>query len=284
VIITDAVVMGGIRGYYESDLENEIQGFLAGADMLLWPSYAFMDSVEARINRGEIPMERLDDAVSRVWAMKERFGILDANRKIIREMSAQEKENARDAARTVAEKSLTLLRDNDKILPLSVERDKKILVVAVTPKGNKGQDWDYKMMSNLKDLLIAKGFSVDFQRNVLYENDGWTENIYEKYDKLIFLVARNPHIPFGPLQFWDDEAQTVWGINAMKKDKTILISLGSPYVMNEYFERVNCCINAYSNDAATHAALIRALLGEIQFKGISPVKLESNPFNFSKID
>ena len=240
-----------------------------------------MDTLEARINRGEIPMERLDDAVSRVWAMKERFGILDAKREVIREMSPQEKTNAHEASRAIAEKSLTLVRDRDNLLPLSVEQGNKILLVAVTPKAIKGQDSDYKSMLNLKDLLIAKGFKVDFQRNVLYENDGWTENIYEKYDKLIFLVARNPHIPFGPLQFWDDEAQTVWGINAMKKDKTIVISLGSPYLMNEYFERVNCCINAYSNNAATHEALIKALTGDIPFQGVSPVNLDMNVFNFN---
>ena len=67
----------------------------------------------------------------------------------------------------------------------------------------------------------------------------------------------------------------------MKKDKTIVISLGSPYLMNEYFERVNCCINAYSNNAATHEALIKALTGDIPFQGVSPVNLDMNVFNFN---
>lgn len=283
VIVSDAMVMGGFRGYYGSNLENEIQSFIAGVDVLLWPSYEFLDSVEVRIKRGEIPMERLDDAVRRIWAMKERFGLLSPNREIFREMTLEEKSAAREASRTIVESSLTLVRDRKNALPLSVEKDNKILLVAVTPKTNKGQDADFKSILKLKDKFEKKGFKVDFQRNILYENNGWTEDIYNRYDRLIFLVARNPHIPFGPLQFWDDEAQTVWGVNAMKKDKTIIISLGSPYIGNEYFERVDTYINAYSNDAATHEALLRALLGEIPFKGISPVNIESNPFRFNNL-
>ena len=58
-------------------MEGQVASFLAGVDILLWPSYEYMDTVEVRIQRGEIPMERLDDAVRRVWAMKERFGLLN---------------------------------------------------------------------------------------------------------------------------------------------------------------------------------------------------------------
>jgi beta-N-acetylhexosaminidase len=81
------------------------------------------------------------------------------------------------------------------------------------------------------------------------------------------------HAPYGPLEFWDDEAQTVWGINAMPKEKLIVISLGSPYSIPEYFERVNTCINAYSNTTVMHKALVKALTGEIPIKGDSPVNL-----------
>jgi lysophospholipase L1-like esterase len=86
-------------------------------------------------------------------------------------------------------------------------------------------------------------------------------------------VARSPHTPFGPMQFWDDEAQSVWAANAMPKEKLIVVSLGSPYMVNEYFERVNTCVNAYSNTPVMRRAVVRALLGEIPIKGVSPVRL-----------
>lgn len=86
-----------------------------------------MDSVEVRIQRGEIPMERLDDAVRRVWAMKERFGLLKKNRELIRPISAKEKSEIREASKEITERSITLVRDEDHKLPLSLEKIKTVV-------------------------------------------------------------------------------------------------------------------------------------------------------------
>ena len=147
-------------------------------------------------------------------------------------------------------------------------------MVGVTPISRKGGDASLTRIKSFSDLLRQKGFEVDFQHNILYETQGWTETATTQYDRILFLVDRHMHAPFGPLEFWDDEAQTVWGINAMPKEKLIVISLGSPYSINEYFERVNTCINAYSNTAVMHNALIKALMGEIKMQGTSPVNLD----------
>lgn len=280
VIVSDAMTMGGFRGWYKTDLEGEIQSFLAGVDVLLWPSYQYMDTVEQRILRGEIPMERLDDAVCRVWAMKERFGLLVAGRQLLRPVTADEKHGIKEASRTITENSITLVRDTDHKLPLDPAKTKKILLVAVTPEARKGNDRDYKRLLDLRDEFERYGFEVSFQRNILYEEQGWEDHSTDLYDMVLFLVPRNTHTPFGPLQLWDMESQSVWVANSMDKSKVIVISLGSPYIGNEYFERVKTYINTYSNDASTHEALLKALTGKIPFKGISPVNLESDIFNF----
>lgn len=154
------------------------------------------------------------------------------------------------------------------------------MLVAVTPVAHKGNDRDFQRLQNLRDEFVKNGFDVDFRRNILYEDQGWQDNATELYDKVIFLVARNTHTPFGPLQLWDDEAQSVWAANSMDKSKVIVISLGSPYIGNEYFERVKTYINTYSNDASTHSALLRILIGKLPFRGKSPVDLERKLFTF----
>lgn len=280
VVVSDAMTMAGFRGWYKNDLEGQVASFLAGVDILLWPSYEYMDTLEIRIRRGEIPMERLDDAVRRVWAMKERFGLLKKDRELIRSVSAEEKNEIRKTSKEITERSITLVRDDDHKLPLSLEKDKKILLVAVTPVAHKGDDRDFKRLQNLRDEFMKNGFDVDFRRNILYEDQGWQDNATEIYDKVIFLVARNTHTPFGPLQLWDDEAQSVWAANSMDKSKVIVISLGSPYIGNEYFERVKTYINTYSNDASTHSALLQILMGKLPFRGKSPVNLEQKLFTF----
>lgn len=274
VVVSDAMVMGGFRGWYDNQLEGEIQSFLAGVDILLWPSYEFMDTLEARILRKEIPVERLNDAVSRAWNFKKSLGLMDRNHQLIVPMTPEEKTNALSVSEQICEKAITLIHDRNNALPLKKDKDKKILVVGVTPISRKGGDTSLTRMKSFSDLLRQKGFEVDFQHNILYETQGWTETATTQYDRILFLVDRHMHAPFGPLEFWDDEAQTVWGINAMPKEKLIVISLGSPYSINEYFERVNTCINAYSNTSVMHNALIKSLMGEIKMQGTSPVNLD----------
>lgn len=283
VIVSDAMTMAGFRGWYKTNLEGEIQSFLAGTDILLWPSYEYMDTVEQRILNGEIPMERLDDAVRRIWAMKERFRLLASDRQLIRPVTEQEKKEIREASRAITEHSITLVRDTDNKLPLDPAKTRKVLLVAVTPEARKGNDRDYKRLLNLREEFIRNGFHVDFQRNILYEEQGWEDHSTENYDMVIFLVPRSTHTPFGPLQLWDMESQSVWAANSMDKSKVIVISLGNPYIGNEYFERVKTYVNTYSNDASTHEALLKTLTGKLPFKGVSPVNLETKIFNFNSI-
>lgn len=272
VIVSDAMTMGGFRGYYD-ELEGQVHSFLAGVDVLLWPSYRFMDTLEARIRRGEIPMARLDDAVQRVWALKERFGLLDRKRQLLLPLTPADKQQAEQTAAAICDEAITLVRDREHSLPLNIKKDKKILVVGVVPVGRKGGDAQLEAIKEFAQDLQQKGFEVDFRHNILFETQGWMDDAPSRYDRIIFVVARSPHAPFGPLQLWDDEAQSVWAVNALPKEKTIVISLGSPYLVNEYFQRVNTCINAYSNTPVMHRAVIRALMGEIPMKGVSPVNL-----------
>ena len=279
VIVSDAMIMGGFRGWYPTQMEGEIRSFLAGIDAMLWPAYEFMDEVEARIRRGEIPPERLDDAVGRVWEMKRKLGLFGPERPLVRDMTPPEKQAAADDSRRITETALTLVRDRGNALPLIPGRDKKILVVGVVPQSRKGGDGGFSRLHHFKQELERRGFTVDLQHNILYETDYWQSDIPERYDRILVLAMRGIHQPFGPLLFWDDEAQSVWGVNAMPKDKIIVIGMGNPYLIDEYFERVDTCINAYSYDEATQSAVVRALMGEIPFVGSSPVSLHRPEFS-----
>jgi beta-N-acetylhexosaminidase len=272
VIVSDALVMAGFRGYYKSNVESEIKSFEAGVDMMLWPSYEFMDSVEMRIKRGEIPISRLNDAVQRVWAMKERFGLLKKDRELIKPISADEISKFDKVAQDIADNAITLVRDTKKLLPLNPAKKEKILMVGMAASCVRG-NYPTQQIIKLQKELIAKGFNVDFQSDILYERSFWSDELTNKYDKVIFVANRYFHYPPGPLQFWDNQAQTVWCINSTDKSKVIFVSLGSPYHTNEYFERVSTIINAYSCDDSTIRSVAKALSGELIMTGTTPVNL-----------
>jgi beta-N-acetylhexosaminidase len=75
------------------------------------------------------------------------------------------------------------------------------------------------------------------------------------------------------LNFHGLEAESLWAALSSGREKSIIVSFGSPYFFNEYFQAAEVYINTYSCVSATQKALIKALFGEIDFTGVSPVEL-----------
>lgn len=82
-----------------------------------------MENLIAQVNSGEIPMSRLDDAVSRVLRVKIRVGLFNlpspANRSLSGDMSIIGAKAHRDIAREAVRKSLVMLKNNQQLLPLA---------------------------------------------------------------------------------------------------------------------------------------------------------------------
>lgn len=55
--------------------------------------------------------------------------------------------------------------------------------------------------------------------------------------------------------------------------KRMLVSYADPGSVTEYFEHVNVFINAHGTSKTMHKTVVAAHLGEIPFRGTSPVNL-----------
>lgn len=267
VIITDALNMGGCAGYYKNELEVSVQCFAAGADVVLWPSIEYMDTVEARINRGEIPMSRLDDAVSRVWAMRERFGLIEKKNELSTPLTEEAKQLVQTTGTTIAEKAVTLICDKNQDVPLSAEKSKKLLILEV------GAELNEAKLQVMKEELQARHFDVDIMDNPHFYSWGWRIDSLDKYDKILVCFENRYFHPLGTCLLKDKESFAVWTANMTDPSKRIGISFANPYVLEIYEEICPLKINAYSVDAFTQRAVVKALCGEIPFSGKSPIKL-----------
>jgi beta-N-acetylhexosaminidase len=268
VVISDALNMGGAAGYYKDELETSVACFRAGVDLMLWPDLSFMDTLEARILRREIPMERLDDAVERIWALKERFGLLDSDHKVFKELTAEDKKLIDSTAREVAENGITLLRGDSGYLPLDSIKAKNILLVNVSER-DKSQIFDHT-----RKLLEERGFNVKLRYGLSYFDWNWRMDSLKYYDRIIACFENKYFDPVG-IQFLKGlEAESAWTFNMLPREQMIAVSYSNPYYLNYYFQHIPVLINAYSSDKYIQEAVVRALTGEITFKGISPVKLE----------
>lgn len=266
VVVSDALDMAGIAGYYKNQLETEIECFKAGADILLWPRFEIIDSLEARILRKEIPIERLNDAFSRIWNLKKQLGLFDVNYSSIQPMSDKELDENSKRAYQIAEKSITLLDDQNKQLPLDTSNSKKLLIVSVSEK--KGAE----VFSIMKNELLKRGYEVEIRDDLSYFEEGSRlDSLSGKYDKFIFAFFSNPGNPWGTLNLNNAKALSMWTANKLPLNKVISVSFGDPYKNLIYMPRIWCRINCYQTDYNTQLTLVKGLTGEIELTGQSPV-------------
>ena len=267
-VVSDALNMGGVAGYYPSQVETCIAAFKAGIDILMWPEISFMDTLEARILRKEIPMERLDDAVQRVWAMKERFGLLDKKKALFQPLQPAGQQFIDATGKSIAEKAITLVRGDNKLLPLNNSKTKLIMLVVISFDDKTA---NYKFT---KQLLEQRGYKVELNYCLSVFDWNWRMQDLDKYDKFILCLDNKYLDPVGTAYLNGKQAETVWLMNLLPKEKIIAVSYSNPYYMNFYFRNQPVCINAYSSDKFIQEAVVKALTGEISFNGKTPVKLE----------
>ena len=123
-LISDYNAIGQIKpGDYKSSVEISIN---AGMDMAMEPrNYRnFFDTLKELVNEGRVPMSRIDDAVTRILRVKFAMGLMDKSRSQLADRklhaafgSAEHRAVAREAVR----KSLVLLKNENKTLPISKE-------------------------------------------------------------------------------------------------------------------------------------------------------------------
>ncbi len=115
----------------------------AGIDMVMvaekWKP--FIEHTIAEVERGEIPMVRIDDAVTRILRVKMRAGLFDS--KADRSTGGESALQSRELARRAVRESLVLLKNDDGALPL--KRGAKILVVGKSADSLRNQSGGWSL-------------------------------------------------------------------------------------------------------------------------------------------
>ncbi len=270
VVVTDATDMGGYLGWYPTKAQTEIESIKAGCDMVLWPTKNYVENMTEAVENGYISMERLDDAVSRVLAMKEKLGLFQKNTKPT-ELSTQDKYFVRDTAKNVAEQSLTLMRNELDVLPIDTT---KIHKVAYVPVANHEKVLDNQAVL-LKDLLEQRGLEVEYFPQGIHSEEN--ESVCERNDLVLYALFSRSFRPIGFLDYYGNAAWRIARSLSCGAEKTVVVSFGSPYFFRQYFERSYTYVNAYAMVDSSVEAFVRAMFGEIDFSGVSPVKIDVNP-------
>ena len=162
LVFTDALAMKGVAGHNNVCLK----ALMAGNDMVLTPPTVKreIDAVIDAVKRGEMPMSVLDEKCRKVLTYKYMLGLSskpqiqleDINKRI---STAQ----TRDLIRRMETAAITLLKNDDNLLPLPVKQERPVLVLEIgaseefTPLVEKIKEYNkVKRMRIHKDMNEAE--------------------------------------------------------------------------------------------------------------------------------
>ncbi len=260
VIVTDAITMGGCGT--EDGIADGVAAFACGADILLWPEEEVGDRIVEEIEKGNIPMSRLDDAIERVQRLREKLG-MDQGDRIKKEVDPEFVDNT---MRTVVTEGVTLLRNEVGNIPLDINR-KKVAVIPVTTKS---------LPSDREPIFASAKIFSDILREAGFDSDVYDESRARAWDQINAKIVHTPFdylihlydLPF-PLNMGGS-----WSTQLMPMAKKVGISFSSPYLFEDYFARektyvqMNGGLNEYSARAAAYA-----VLGKTEMVGKMAVKI-----------
>ncbi|WP_062201404.1 beta-phosphoglucomutase [Demequina salsinemoris] len=279
VVITDASLMGGMLMKMPR-AELVPAAVAAGCDMFLFtPDYAVDHAhMLAGVREGVISEARLDQAVTRVLALKAALGLHagQSPEEIVPGLDGIDTAKHRAWSREQADAGITLVKDKEAgLLPLDVERHKRVLV--------------YSLRGLLSFTGPAERFTAQLNERgfaaTLFEDgppgstmfkrvgvDGGVNgaDLLDSYDAVIYVADVQPRSN-------ETVARIHWATftagnlpRHLTELPTLFVSLGSPYHLQDVpFARTY--VNAYAANNETVDAVVAKLTGEDDFRGVSPV-------------
>jgi len=269
IVVTDALGMGGFAGWYPTREQSEIESFKAGCDMMLWPTEGYADALEKAILSGEVPMSRLDDAVTRILRVKAKRGLFDPDRKLFRDISEEDAKFIKCIQQRCSEQGITMVRNRLNHFPLDKAKTKKLGIVVICEYAPALDE-----AKALKTEFEARGFEVDYNETGKISAQE-AKRIFDENDLVIYATFSRPFRPVGFIDYTAERAMRLRTSYSQPNyvEKLAVVSFGSPYFGDQYFEKAQTYVNAYSMLECSVKAFVRAACGEIAFEGESPVKL-----------
>jgi len=273
MVITDAMEMHGITSRWGSR-EALILAVNAGNDLILEPTdkrFA-VEWIRDAVESGRISMETIDRAVGRILRFKEHLRLYSELNPSDTPPSLPLAERWA-VAREVARKSITLIRDDQSILPVAPCSAMRVLLLEPANPGHPEFDWGLKYnIYSLSDCL--KEF---FENADIRQFGASTERT--QADEIVAL-ARQADMVFVSTSFKSragqvgllnaDQVALVRGVVSANRRTVIVAS--NPYVAAELPFAETILVN-YGPYRASVEAARDIILGKTKPEGVLPVRL-----------
>lgn len=286
-VVSDWNAIGQLPGCTNASCPQAIN---AGIDMVMVPDdwKAFIANTTRQVEHGEIPMARIDDAVSRIIRAKLRmslFGTRPSQRAGAGDAGLLQ---SRELARRAVRESLVLLKNNHDVLPL--KPGSKILVVGKSADSLPNQTggwsltWQGTGNSNADfpngDTILTGLRHADGAANVTYSETAQSVDL-KSFDAIVAVIGETPYaetlgdiMPSATLRHSDRYPEDLAVLQTVAKGHKPVVAVllaGRPLYVNELLNLSD--------------AFVAAWLPGTEGAGVADVLFASHsgagPYNFS---
>ncbi|MCM1086958.1 MAG: hypothetical protein NC419_02300 [Muribaculaceae bacterium] len=171
-------------------------------------------------------------------------------------------------AKELADASITLVKDTQKLLPISAQKYPRVLleILGDFPSND-------RVLKQTRTALEQKGFQV-----FVYEKENFevgvdnVKSFKEKYDMVIYIgnvenASNKTTNRLNWYTFWGQGNNVPWFVHEVP---VLFISVANPYHLLDV-PMIQTYINCYSNNEYVLEAVVGKITGNSEFKGKSPV-------------
>lgn len=297
IVVTDGLDMAGLTRLYAGNTGRAaVDAFKAGNDVLTMPADldASYRAVLSAVRSGEISRQRLDASVLKILHAKAALG-LHKNRQVdIAAISKLVGSPANVAiGQRISDDSITLVRDNGKLLPLRQGASVKnaalvrrrgtydlhamlVIVLCDNVRADDGRVLEHEIRAHIPDanvVYVDPRVTPSRAGNVLAAVDRARAVVVAVY--IVPSAARSRMLGRAgkhPASLPDSTSALFEKILGRAGEKTAVLAMGNPYLTDD-FPAIQNYICTFSNVTVSEISAARALFGELPMHGQMPVNL-----------
>ncbi|MCC6298480.1 MAG: glycoside hydrolase family 3 protein [Anaerolineales bacterium] len=266
VVITDAMDMHAIR---QGELlrEDALRAAQAGADILLMTSDPLdqaraFESLLQGAQSGQLSQESLQASVDRISELKN-WLIEHATSP---DLSVIQCAEHMQIANEIAEKSITLVRDEKKYLPIQLDAEKRIAVVIPVPQDLTPADTSSYIQPKLAESIREYHARTDEFKIPYAPSEQESSQVLEQLRNYDLLVVST-------INAYAEEKQAEFVRQALKLNvPTITIAMRLPYDL-AVFPQASTYICTYGILEPSMRAAAKAMFGHLEMTGRLPVSI-----------
>ncbi len=266
---------------------------MAGIDMSMVPEdYSFYTYLLDLVNKKEIPMSRIDDAVSRILKLKFELNLFENTIANLSDYPKFGSSEFIDFAYQSAAESITLLKNKGAVLPLT--KNETIFVTGPTANSMKylNGGWSYNWQGENSDTYAADKFTIleALENKIGKENVHYSEGaFFDKEDDLaieraveaakgaskIILCLGEKNYTETPgdisnLSIGESQIKLALALSKLNIPIVLVLNEGRPRIISTFEDKMDAVIQSYLPGNEGARALIDILFGDVNPSGKLP--------------